>query len=141
MLPAGLVYVNGSTTVGGAPTTIDAITTGGLSLGSMGPQQEIPVIFRVLASRAQLPLGVTQTQIGMVATADTIPQISGQLTVVATCSQAGTVPTGPGDAVVAALLVSAIMTLLYVSYTHTAAYRRREVEAIAHGKDPMDFRS
>lgn len=58
-----------------------------------------------------------------------------------TPSSPGTVSTGPGDAVVAALLVSGITTLLYVSYTRTSMFRRREVDAIADHKDPMDFRS
>ncbi len=53
----------------------------------------------------------------------------------------GTVQTGPGDAVFAALLMSAIMTLLYVSYTHTSAYKRKEIETITKDRDPMDFRS
>jgi hypothetical protein len=51
------------------------------------------------------------------------------------------VKTGPGDAVLAALLVSGIVTLLYVSYTHTSAFRRREVKTITDQHDPMDFRS
>lgn len=52
----------------------------------------------------------------------------------------GTVKTGPGDAVVMALLVSGIVTLLYVSYTHTSMFRRREIDSITRKKDPLDFR-
>lgn len=143
-LPAGLTYVAGSTSVGGAPTSIDAITTGGLSLGAIGPQQDLAIVFRATVVGSQFPIGTTQVQVGVSISADNATQNSGALAVVVNrpvAGQPGAVQTGPGDAVFAALLVSAIITLLYVSYTHTSAFKRREVETITRERDPMDFRS
>lgn len=143
-LPSGLEYLPGSTSIGGVPTTVDAITTGGIPMGAIGPQQEIAVVFRATVLGAQFAVGSTQVQIGIIATADGISPNTGALAVIVgrpAAGQVGGVQTGPGDAVVAALLVSAIMTLLYVSYTHTAAFKRREVESITRDRDPMDFRS
>ena len=45
---------------------------------------------------------------------------------------AGKVSTGPFESSVMALIVSAIVTLLYVGYTATDTFRRREAEGIAH---------
>lgn len=45
---------------------------------------------------------------------------------------AGQVSTGPFESSVMALIVSAIVTLLYVGYTATDTYRRHEAEGIAH---------
>jgi hypothetical protein len=39
-----------------------------------------------------------------------------------------------------ALLVSAIATLLYVSYTNSSAFRRHELERIGKERDPLDFK-
>jgi hypothetical protein len=53
----------------------------------------------------------------------------------------GGVSTGPGDAVVLALISSAIVTLLYTAYTRSPSFRKKEIEGIAKQHDPMDFRS
>ena len=143
-LPAGLTYVAGSTSVVGIPTAVESITTGGLSLGVLGPQQETTVVFRARVVGSSFVVGTTQVEIAVSASADGATQQNGVLPVVVTRAVAtvpGTVKTGPGDAVLAALLMSAIMTLLYVSYTHTSAYKRKEIEAITRNRDPMDFRS
>lgn len=50
------------------------------------------------------------------------------------------VETGPGQATVLALVISAIATLLYVGYTSTSAFRRREAAGYARGKRHPDFR-
>lgn len=56
-------------------------------------------------------------------------------------AQAGGVKTGPGDAVILALVVAASTTLLYTAYTRSGAYARKEAEGISEKRDPMDFRS
>jgi len=68
--------------------------------------------------------------------------------VMATASPAGApgtgvggVKTGPGDAVLLALVISAGISLAYVSYTRSPIGRRREIDAISKNGDPMDFRS
>lgn len=143
-LPPGLVYVSNSTAVNGVPAGVDSVATSGLALGTLGPQQEAVVTFRVNVVTAQFVVGTTQVTISAVADATDSPERSGSLAVVvmrAASGRTGTVNTGPGDAVVVALLISSIMTLLYVTYTHTAAFKKREVDTIIHGRDPMDFRS
>lgn len=143
-LPAGLTYVAGSTSVAGTPTAVESITAGGLSLGALGPQQETTVVFRARVVGSSFVVGTTQVEIAVSTGADNATQQNGILPVIVTRAVAGvpgTVKTGPGDAVLAALLMSAIMTLLYVSYTHSSAYKRKEIEAITRDRDPMDFRS
>jgi uncharacterized repeat protein (TIGR01451 family) len=143
-LPSGLVYVSNSTAVNGTPAGIDSVTTSGIALGTLGPQQEAVVTFRVNVIAAQFVVGTTQVAVGAFADATDSPERSGSLAVVVArlaSGRTGTVSTGPGDAVVVALLLSAIMTLLYVSYTHTAAFKRKEVDTITRDRDPMDFRS
>ncbi|MCC6405432.1 MAG: hypothetical protein IT405_03540 [Candidatus Yanofskybacteria bacterium] len=142
-LPSGLAYVAGSTSVNGTPSSVDSITTGGLEVGALGPGQEAVMRFRASVQSASFPAGQSQATISVQATADGIGARTGQLTILVNraTGQVGTVQTGPGDAVLAALLVSAIITLLYVSYTHSASFKRREVETITSGRDPMDFRS
>lgn len=143
-LPAGLTYVAGSTSVAGTPTAVETVTTTGLSLGTLAPQQEATVVFRARVVGSSFAVGTTQVEIAVSTTADGVAQQIDVLPVIVTRVAAGvpgTVQTGPGDAVLAALLMSAIMTLLYVSYTHTSAYKRKEIEAITQSRDPMDFRS
>jgi hypothetical protein len=51
------------------------------------------------------------------------------------------VQTGPGDVTLLALIISSLVSLLYISYTHSARGRRREAEDISRDQGPMDFRS
>jgi hypothetical protein len=53
----------------------------------------------------------------------------------------GQVPTGPGETALLALVLSVIVSLLYVSYTHSPVYRRREAEKVSDDQGPMDFRT
>lgn len=54
---------------------------------------------------------------------------------------ASEVATGPGEATVLALIISALVSLLYVTYTHSPLALKREVEDISKERDPLDFRS
>jgi len=142
-LPAGLVYRSGSTTVNGATVATDTIIGGGLDLGTLAPGQAVTVTFQATVQGTAFPVGQSQTVVTVRATADGVtPQIS-QVTVIVNraAGQVGKVQTGPGDAVWAALLVSVVMTLLYVSYAHTSVFRRREAASLGAQHDPMDFRS
>jgi uncharacterized repeat protein (TIGR01451 family) len=141
-LPGGLTYVSGSTSINGVPTSLETITTSGLALGTVGAGEEATVTFRILVSSTAFPVGTSQAVIAVTAGADGIPARSGQLTVVVTRQVAGPgeTPTGPGDAALVALLVSAIATLLYVSYTNSSAFRRHELERIGRERDPLDFK-
>jgi len=142
-LPTGLSYVSGSTTIGGAKVSADTVTTGGLALGGLGAGQDVLVTFRATALAPQFPVGTTQVQPVAQVQASGIGASDATTVVVTRPAAGGTgaVQTGPGEALLAAFLVSAIMTLLYVSYTHTSSYRRREIGSIAEQRDPLDFRS
>lgn len=62
--------------------------------------------------------------------------------VAGTCTgSAGQVQTGPGEATLLALIISALVSLLYVTYTHSPLGLRREAEDISKDQGPMDFRS
>lgn len=141
-LPAGIAYIAGTTTVDGAAAT-DGIVNTGITLATVGPSQSHRVAFNVRVDSSALPVGSTQIIVNLDASAAAVTPKSGQLFIEVTKSvaQPGAVKTGPGDAVLVAFLVSAIMTLLYVSYTHTSVYRRHELEKFGSERDPMDFRS
>ncbi|HXV26945.1 MAG TPA: hypothetical protein VD862_02910 [Candidatus Paceibacterota bacterium] len=49
--------------------------------------------------------------------------------------------TGPGEVTMVSLLLAALVALLYVSYTHTGTFRRREVHGLKEDQGPMDFRN
>lgn len=53
---------------------------------------------------------------------------------------AGQTPTGPGEAVFLAFMLASVTVLLYVSYTHTTLFRRREIQKVSDDRDSMDFR-
>jgi uncharacterized repeat protein (TIGR01451 family) len=142
VLPTGLIYVPGSTTINGAPAASDSLVTSGLPVGSLGSFQSMRIVFRARVNGPSFPVGQSQTIVTVQANGTSTPVRTGQLVIVInrTTGQIGTVKTGPGDAVLMAFLVSGIMTLLYVSYTHTSLFRRREVEAITSSRDPLDFK-
>jgi uncharacterized repeat protein (TIGR01451 family) len=143
-LPNGLVYVSGSTTVNNAAASADTITTTGLAVGALGPGQETTVRFRASVTGSAFPAGQSQVIIAVQGDATGVTEASGSLTVIVNrpiAGGTGTVATGPGDAVLVAFLVSAIMTLLYVSYTHSPGFRRREADQVSEDQGPLDFRS
>lgn len=59
----------------------------------------------------------------------------------ALCGSAGTIPTGPGETTLLALILSVAVSLLYVSYTHSPLYRRRDAHIVSKDQGPLDFRS
>jgi hypothetical protein len=143
-MPQGLVYTQGSTRLNGTPLASDTVTTGGVTVGSLEAGESVTVDFRLRINGAVFPQGQTQARVTVQTQAEGGVSASDAVTLIVQkvgTGQPGTVPTGPGDAVIAALLISGILTLLYVSYTHTSVFRRREVETITRGRDPLDFRS
>jgi len=144
-LPDGITYVNGTTTINNAPVTVDSVAAGGLAVGGMGPGQSATVRFKVRVNGGSFPVGTSQAILVVQASADGLEGRSGSVTISvsrpAAGGGAGGVQTGPGDAVLVALLVSGIVTLLYVSYTHSPVFRRSEVEQVSRDQGPMDFRS
>jgi uncharacterized repeat protein (TIGR01451 family) len=141
-MPSTITYVQGSTSVNGAATSANSITAGGLSIGAMGAGQESVVRWRGRLSATGFPVGQSQAVVNASAAADGQSARSGQVTILVNrTTGAATAQTGPGEAVLAALLVSAVVTLLYVSYTHGPAYRRKEVQSLGKERDPLDFRT
>lgn len=159
-LPTGTSYKPGTTMINNSPVG-DGITDSGIPV-SLTPSQETVIKWGVVADRTDLlgsgdnllypktdiitPSGVVSADmlVNITGTGDTSGAggVSGAGTGTSGTSGAGAggVSTGPGDAVVLALIGSAIVTLLYTAYTRSPSFRRKEVEHIARDRDPLDFR-
>ena len=148
-LPSGLTYSVGSTTVDNVAAP-DGVTGSGLSLGDMPAGRAVIVRFRaVLAAASFFPVGTTvltntatAQAAGVAASAATNVQNTALISVTRGAPVPAQVPTGPGESAALALIVSVITTLLYVGYTSTEAFRRREATAEAQRSrsDLPDFR-
>jgi uncharacterized repeat protein (TIGR01451 family) len=151
-LPAGLTYQSGSTTIDGLGGP-DGVTGSGLNLGDLAPGRQVIVRFRaVLADATFFPIGTTTLTnvanaqaLGVSVSAFT--NVTGNAQLLVTRASTGPVtqvPTGPAESAVLALIVSAIVTLLYVGYTATDAFRRHEAKSLAKTAkddiDSLDFR-
>jgi len=144
VIPTGLTYITGTTTVNGVVRADDIINTTGLNIGSLSPGQEAVVKFQVKAGPSTaFPIGNSTLINTAKARADGVSEIIAQLPIIianGTVGGAGQVPTGTGESLLLALAVSVIITLMYVTYTRTAAFRRREVKSmIRHGRDDDEF--
>ncbi len=143
IVPTGITAIPGSVRVGGAVAS-DALFGAGLNLGTLAVGQEVVVIFSGrVAVASELPAGTTTLINTVQATAIGVGMLTAQLPVIIT-STAVVVPpvdTGPGETTVLALIISGIITLLYVGYTSTDTYRRHEVgELVKESKDePFNF--
>lgn len=141
VVPQGITYLSGTATLNGQPTS-DALAAGGLNIGTLQPGQEAVIRFQGRVAPAnQLPVGTT-TLINVALTwADGVPELQAQLPVIITTVSVTIPPvdTGPGEATVLALIISAIVTLLYVGYTSTDAFRRREASGIARTGGGQNF--
>jgi uncharacterized repeat protein (TIGR01451 family) len=144
-LPAGLTYQPGTTTIDNVPTA-DGIMSSGVNLGNLASGRTVIVRFRAtVASTAFFNIGTTVlTNVGSVYASN-----AGQLTDIAqvlvtrgtTVTQ---VPTGPGESAALALIISAIITLLYVGYTSTDSFKIHEAGDLARRargeKDLFNFK-
>jgi hypothetical protein len=54
---------------------------------------------------------------------------------------AGVVSTGPAEAGFLAFALASVAALLYVSYTHTAPFRKKEITSFSSDRDHMDFQA
>lgn len=145
IMPSGISYVPGSAQLNNQPVS-DTLVTSGANIGTLAPGQEAVVTFSGrVAGATELPGGTTTLINTVQASADGVPALSAQLPIIIVNPAAVThVPTGPGESTILALVVSAIVTLLYVGYTSTDVYRRREAGELAdqarREKDRIDFR-
>lgn len=150
-VPSGMSYQAGSTTVEGQAVLIETITTSGLFLGRLEAGDSVTVRWAAIADQtAILPSGPQMFRPRVVATAQQLPDIIGDTSVTVYGSNqggtgsvggAGGVQTGPGDAVIAALMFAATLTLLYTAYTRSPLYRRREATRVSEDQGPLDFRA
>lgn len=143
VVPQGITAIAGSVRIGGVAAS-DILTSSGLNIGTLVSGQEAVVTFsgRVVTAR-ELPVGTTTLINTVQATADTVGMIIAQLPIIITNSAVVVPPisTGPGESTILALIISGIVTLLYVGYTNTNTYRRREVGEIIREakKDTKQF--
>lgn len=145
ILPQEVSLLRGSVAISGVSAS-DVIATTGIPLGVLAPGQEVVVTLSgVVTGAAMLPSGTTTIINAATITATGVPSLSAQLPIVIVNGGVVVPPvsTGPGETTVVALIISALVSLLYVGYAHSDAYRRREVTDIARRaqSEGEDFRS
>jgi len=143
IVPQGISFIPGTVRLNGQAVS-DALVSSGLTVGTLAPGQEAVITFSGrVASAADLPAGTTTFVNTVQASAQNVPLLQAQALVIVAREAAPPVtqvPTGPGESALLALIVSAVITLLYVGYTSTDTFRRREAEHIARGgSGPFDF--
>jgi uncharacterized repeat protein (TIGR01451 family) len=143
VLPQEITFIPGSVRIGGV-VMADVLTSTGLSLGTLIAGQEVIVTFSgTVAQASALPAGTTTVLNTVTVTATNVPTLSAQLPIIITNGPVTIPPvdTGPGETTVLALIISAIITLLYVGYTSSDTYRRHEASAIAKDsrRTPTNF--
>lgn len=138
-LPAGISYMPNTTTLNGANISDGIVSSQGINIGSLNPDQEAIVRFSVMASPATAwPQGNSTVINTVQVSADGIAAIISQLPITianGSIAGAGQVPTGTRESLLLAIIVSVIITLMYMTYTRTAAFRRREAESIIKHRD------
>jgi hypothetical protein len=143
-IPDTVTYADGSTEVNGVPTSVDSITGGGLALGSLSGGHNVTFVLSVKGSSV-LVAGTLESTITTHADGDGTSSVTDSVSITidntGSAGGAATTPTGPAEVTTLALLVAALLSLLYVSYTHTGAYRSREVDSITKRRDPLDFQN
>ena len=154
-VPGGMTYYPGSLNVQNQVINNDTITTTGLQLGQLNAGDSVTLQWSAIADRTgllppgpqtSLPNASATTAEGATANATMNVVVIGTGTTAAatpvpTVSGVGGVSTGPGDAMLIALIVSALVAFLYAGYTRSNGFRRRELEQLGHSHDPLDFRS
>ncbi len=136
-LPYGLSYINRTTSVNGTLTS-DSITGSGLNVGSLSPNQEIVVRFNALVNSAgYFSNGTTSVTNTIRISADNTSTVTAQLPIsivngkvagVSIARVAG-VATGTAGSLALSLLLSSIVTFLYMGYTKTGVFKKRDAWA------------
>ncbi|TSC91333.1 MAG: serine threonine rich antigen [Parcubacteria group bacterium Licking1014_17] len=130
-LPAGFTYVNSSTTLDGILVS-DGITNTGINIGTLTPNQERIVRFDArAASGSGLTAGTSYVSNIAYADADSMNRVTTQLSITIVNSTVPNVPTGTTGTVAMALALGALVTLMYMGYTRTGAFKKRDAQSIA----------
>ncbi len=136
-LPYGLSYVNRTTSVNGTLTS-DSIAGSGLNVGSLSPNQEIVIRFNALVSSADYFSNGTASVTNTIRiSADNTSAVTAQLSIsIANGKVAGVsiakvagVATGTAGSLAVSLLLSGIVTSLYMGYTKTGVFKKRDAWA------------
>ena len=139
-LPQGYLSMAGSTTVDGT-SVADGIVFGGISVGDLIPGRSVVVRFRTTVQSS----AVSSENVAYARAVNSALQWSDSATILI-ASPTGSpfeitqVQTGPGEASVLALIVSAIVTLMYVGYTSTDTFRRRDVSRYSRHHKESSFK-
>ncbi len=129
ILPSGVRYIAGSTTVNGRVVS-DGITSSGIALGSIAPGSETTVKLSVRVDGSYLPASgsITAYTVAQVR-ADDMTIVSAQTPITMghalSISAISGVKTGPADSLWLALLAAFLVTGGYAAYTRTALFGRR----------------
>lgn len=145
-LPAGMSYQPGSTTINSQRSFDDAITTTGLAIGSILSGDIAVVTWVAVADRtSNIVSGPNQyapsARVLIGGALDAQAYMSVTVYGTGGSSPVSEIPTGPGSAILIALLTAAALTLLYSGYTRSPTYRRREADDVSRDQGPLDFRS
>lgn len=144
IVPAGITYIPNTTSIDGIVAD-NGIVAGGLNIGSFVPNQEKVIRFSGrVGSSSSLPLGTTS----LINTAEILnPHLIAQLPIVIVNGIVGgisKIPTGAQESILTALLISLMLTLMYVAYTRTQLFQTREIKSIIKdndkGEDTFDFK-
>jgi uncharacterized repeat protein (TIGR01451 family) len=145
-LPAGMSYQASSTTVNGQRSFNDGVTTTGLTVGPILSGDTAVIAWVATADRtSSIVSGPNQfapsARVLIGGALDAQGFMSVTVYGTGASSGAGEIPTGPGGAILIALLAAAAFTLLYSGYTRSPTYRRHEADDVSHDQGPLDFRS
>jgi uncharacterized repeat protein (TIGR01451 family) len=130
--------------------SIDSVLTNGniingIEVGPLSPGQEKIVRLSVrVAIASQLPVGTTS----VINTARiTSPELIAQLPIVINngiIAGVTKIPTGAEDSILTAVLVSLVITLMYITYTRTQLFKTRELKSMVKSnkkrEDWFDFK-
>ncbi len=136
-LPSGLSYINRTTGINGTLTS-DSITGSGLNVGSLSPNQEIVVKFNALVNSAGYfssgttsvtnTIGISADNTSTVTARLPISIVNGKVAGVSIAKVAG-VATGTAGSLALSLFLSGIVTTLYMGYTKTGLFKKRDAWA------------
>lgn len=128
VLPSGMQYIAGSTTLNGY-VTADGITSSGINIGSLAPNATATIKFSVRVDGAFVPtFGTVTVNNSAQVRADGVATMSSQLPITlsqnASIAAVSTVKTGATDSALVALLVALVATGAYAAYTRTDSFGR-----------------
>ncbi|HEY4506643.1 MAG TPA: hypothetical protein VJH71_00535 [Candidatus Paceibacterota bacterium] len=137
VLPNGLSYISNTTSVNGN-IVANGINASGINIGSLSPSQEAIIRFSAtVAPASSFIVGTTTVNNVVQASADNLSTITAQLPISIVNGQvAGTsitkvagVSTGTAESLMLSLLLSALATFMYMGYTRTGVFKKREALA------------